>query len=402
MTDPRQHQAGQLRRLGASAFGFVLTMGVVNLFADMTYEGGASLNGPFLASLGLSVAGISVLAGVGEAIGYGLRSVSGWVADRTGRLWLVTAVGYCVNLLAVPAMALTQGWEAAAALILAERAGRAIRKPTVDEMLSYAAHEHGRGWIYALNNALDETGALLGPIVVALALSHGLDARGGFWVLGISAVMALAALLGARVAFPTPAKLEKEPGAGADQRFTRRYALAMIGGSLFAAGILSYELVSLDLVGALGVREETAPLWLAFATAGSIAASLVIGRLYDRHGVLVVAVAIVLSSAFAPLFFVVGGPIALGALLLLGVAYATQDALFKALLAGVVPAGRRSFGFGAFYLGYGGGWVVGSTIMGLLHGASPGGLAAFSAVVQIASIPFFWLAGRGAPAPEAT
>ncbi|HEY5084890.1 MAG TPA: hypothetical protein VII48_10230, partial [Rhizomicrobium sp.] len=48
------------------AFRFVLTMGVVNLFADITYEGGGSINGPFLGTLGASAALISIVAGLGE------------------------------------------------------------------------------------------------------------------------------------------------------------------------------------------------------------------------------------------------------------------------------------------------------------------------------------------------
>jgi hypothetical protein len=149
------------------AFRFVLTMGIVNLFADMTYEGGAAINGPFLGSLGASAAAISIVAGLGEFLGYSLRSVSGYIADKTGRHWPVTFVGYAINLLAVPAMALATTWQAGAALILAERMGRAIRKPTVEAMLSYSTGKHGKGWVYAVNTALDETGAMLGPLLIA-------------------------------------------------------------------------------------------------------------------------------------------------------------------------------------------------------------------------------------------
>src|ERR1044071_1703053 len=133
----------------SSAFAFVLTMGAVNLFADMTYEGGGSINGPYLGSLGASAAVISIVAGGGEFLGYMLRSVSGTIADKTGRFWLITFVGYGINLLAVPAMALAGNWQMAAALIFAERIGRAIRKPTVEAMLSYTTGQLGKGWVYA-------------------------------------------------------------------------------------------------------------------------------------------------------------------------------------------------------------------------------------------------------------
>src|SRR5438270_4164263 len=90
----------------STAFSFVLTMGIVNLFGDVTYEGGGSINGPFLGSLGASAAAISILAGIGEFLGYSLRSVSGYIADKTGKYWPVTFIGYAINTLAVPAMAL--------------------------------------------------------------------------------------------------------------------------------------------------------------------------------------------------------------------------------------------------------------------------------------------------------
>src|SRR5690242_17935836 len=129
----------------AIAFRFVLTMGIVNLFADVTYEGGASINGPFLGTLGASAAAISIVAGVGEFLGYGLRSVAGYISDKTGKYWLVTFIGYSINLLAVPAMALAGNWPVAAGLVFAERVGRAIRKPTVESMLSYTTGSLGKG-----------------------------------------------------------------------------------------------------------------------------------------------------------------------------------------------------------------------------------------------------------------
>src|SRR5579862_3668061 len=162
--------------LASVAFRFVLTIGIVNLFADMTYEGGGSINGAFMGSLGASAAIISIVAGLGEFLGYSLRSVAGYVAGRTGRHWTLTFLGYSINLLAVPAMALAGSWQLAAALVLAERIGRALRKPTVEAMLSYTTGKHGRGWVYAVNTALDETGATIGPLVVAGVLFF----RGGY------------------------------------------------------------------------------------------------------------------------------------------------------------------------------------------------------------------------------
>jgi hypothetical protein len=184
------------------AFRFVLMMGIVNLFADMTYEGGASINGPFLGTLGISAAAISIIAGVGEFLGYSLRAVSGYISDRTGKYWLVTFIGYSINLLAVPALALAGNWPVAAGLILAERVGRALRKPTVESMLSYTTGSLGKGWVYAVNTALDETGATVGPLLIAFVLFLKGSYRTAYALLLISALSALAALTVARFVFP--------------------------------------------------------------------------------------------------------------------------------------------------------------------------------------------------------
>ena len=139
------------RDLATSAFRFVLIIGVANLFADMTYEGARSVTGPFLGSLGASAAIVGFVAGFGELIGYSLRSVSGYIADKSAKYWTVTFVGYLINMLAVPALALAGNWPLAAALIVTERAGRAIRRPAVEATLSYAGKSIGRGWVFELN-----------------------------------------------------------------------------------------------------------------------------------------------------------------------------------------------------------------------------------------------------------
>src|SRR5438046_3873983 len=193
--------------IGSSpAFHFVLTVGVVNLFGDMTYEGGGAINGQFMASLGASAAVVSITAGLGEFLGYTLRSVSGYIADRSGRYWLITIIGYTINLLAVPAMALAGNWQVAAGLIFAERIGRAIRKPTVEAMLSYTTGKLGKGWVYGVNTALDETGATIGPLLMALVLFKTNHYRTAYGLLLISSLLALCSLVAARIPFPLPSR----------------------------------------------------------------------------------------------------------------------------------------------------------------------------------------------------
>jgi predicted MFS family arabinose efflux permease len=388
----------QKRFLGLSAspaFRFVFTMGIVNLFADMTYEGGASLNGPFMGSLGASAAAISIVAGLGEFLGYGLRFISGYISDKTRKHWFITFAGYTINLFAVPAVALAGHWQMAAGLIILERIGRAIRKPTVESMLSYTTNELGKGWVYALNTTLDEIGATIGPLIVALVLFLKGSYRTAYASLLISTLLALAALTAARIIFPLPSNLEKGHTAST-KGFTKTYWLYMVAGTFFAAGLMSYELISFHLASTHTVARVWVPVLLAFSTGLGVIASLVFGKWYDRKGLPILLAAVFLSSLFAPAVFLGGLPGLILAMAFWGIGYATQDTLLKAVVAGVLPEGRRDFAFGLFYSGYGVGWLIGSVVAGLLYQHSRIALIVFTVCAQLLSLPLFVFAERSA------
>ena len=193
----------------STVFRFVILIGVVNLFADLTYEGARSITGPFLAQLGATAAIISIVSGAGEFLGYSLRAVAGYVADKTGGYWALTFVGYAINLLAVPALALAGSWPAAACLMAAERTGRAIRRPIVQGMLSHAKEQVGGGRAFGLNESLDALGATIGPLVVALVIAWRGDYRLGFAVLLGSALVSLGLLVVVRRRYPNPQAFER-------------------------------------------------------------------------------------------------------------------------------------------------------------------------------------------------
>ncbi len=375
------------------AFRFVLTLGMVNLFADITYEGGGSINGPFLGLLGASAAIISIVAGAGEFLGYSLRAVSGHIADRTGKYWPISFVGYAINLLAVPAMALAGSWQVAALLMLAERIGRAIRKPTVESMLSYTTAKYGTGWVFAVNTALDETGATIGPLLMAAVLFLKGSYQLAYGLLLVSSLLALGSLTIARMGFPMPSDLAQ--GAKAPEReFTPAYWYYMVASAFFAAGLMSYELISFHLIRTGLISQDWMPVTLAFATGFGIIANLALGRLFDRGGIAVVLGAILLSAAFTPLVFSGSLIPVLIAMPLWGVAYAIQDTLFRALVADILPEKKRGLAFGLFYAGYGLGWLVGSVAVGLLYQRSHVALVAFAVAAQLLSLPLFVIGHR--------
>lgn len=123
-------------------------------------------------------------------------------------------------------------------------------------------------------------------------------------------------------------------------------------------------------------------------------ASLVLGKLFDGHGTSVAIGTFLLSALFAPFVFLGSFYVALFGIILWGIGFGAQDTLLKAIIAGLLPKGRRNLAFGLFYAGYGMGWLVGSVTTGFLYEQSLFFVVAFSMVAQLASLPLFLVAGR--------
>ncbi len=383
-------------KVAKAAFGFVLIIGIVNLFADMTYEGARSITGPFLGSLGASATVVGIVAGTGELFGYGLRSVAGYFADKTQRYWMIVFVGYVINMLAVPALALAGNWPVAAALIVAERTGRAIRKPAVDAMVSYAGKSIGRGWVFGLNEGLDQAGATVGPLIVALVLYLKGGYRSGFGVLLVSALFCLATLMVAHIWYPRPHELERESSTSLKAKgFAKAYWIYLVAGALIAAGFADFSLISFHFQKAQIISQTTIPLFYAVAMGAGALTNLLLGRLFDRLGFPIVVVAFFVGALFAPLVFLGRYWLTLIGIALWGIGMGAQNSLLKAMLTSVLPVAKRSTGFGLFYAGYGIAWFLGSAAMGLLYDRSIPGLVIFSVVLQFLALPVFFFARLG-------
>jgi predicted MFS family arabinose efflux permease len=374
------------------AFRFVLIIGVVNFFADMTYEGARSIVGPFLGSLGARRS-LVLLPDSVRWVGYGLRSVSGYFADKTHRYWAVTFVGYAINMLAVPALALAGNWPLAAALVIAERTGRAIRKPAVESMLSHAGQSIGQGWVFGLNEAMDQTGATLGPLITAWVLYRRGGYHHAFAVLLISALLCLTVLFVAWSLYHRPDELQgKSAQPLTSKGFSRTYWLYLGAGALIAAGFADFSLIAFHFQKSATVAQGLVPVFYAVAMATGAIASLIFGKLLDKLGLPILLVAFGVPAFFAPLVFLYGTKLELIGMILWGMGMGAQDSCLKAVLAAVVPSEKRSTAFGVFDTGFGIAWFAGSAIMGLLYDKSIPALVAFSMALQILALPIFVLA----------
>lgn len=374
-----------------TAMKFIVLVGIVSLFADMTYEGARSITGPFLAILGATGTAVGFIAGFGELIGYGLRLVSGYISDKTGKYWTITVLGYCINLLSVPLLALAGRWEIAAVLIVAERMGKAIRNPPRDAMLSHATKSVGRGWGFGLHEALDQIGAVLGPLLVTMVLYLKKGYQTSFATLLIPAGLALGVLITARILYPRPRDFEMTSIKIDSKGFPKIFWLYLLGIILIAAGYVDFPLIAYHFKKLSIASDNWIPIFYAVAMGIDAISALIFGRLFDRIGISILIVVSLLSSLFSPLVFFGGFYLALLGMAIWGIGMGAQESIMRAAVANMVHPDKRGSAYGIFNTGYGLFWFLGSALMGILYDVSIPFLVAFSVVMQIGSIPLIML-----------
>jgi MFS family permease len=377
-----------------SALKFVILLGVVSLFADVTYEGARSIMGPYLALLGANAAIVGFVAGFGELLGYALRMVSGFLADRTRKYWLLTMLGYLLSLLAVPLLALANHWSIAAVLIITERAGKAIRVPSRDAMLSHAGHKMGMGWVFGLHEALDQTGGMLGPLIVAAMLYFKQGYQYSFALLLIPALLALTTLVFARWLYPRPQDLEVRADKLVTINLNSAFWLYLAGTALIAAGYADFPLIAYHF-------QKTAfltPIWIAISYAIAMGVTTLsaplLGRLYDYKGFSILIFVTILSCLFAPLVFFGNFTLALIGVALWSIGMGAQESLMRAIVANMVIKEKRGSAYGIFNTGFGVFWFLGSVLMGILYDVSIPALVIFSVCIQLVAVPLLWIVWR--------
>ena len=382
-----------MTRPSPTAWRVVWWFGFVSLAADMVYEGARSVYGPLLAALGASAVVVGLVTGGGEAVALVLRLAFGPIADRTGRYWTLTIVGYgltaiCVPLLAIAPRLGVAGLGFATTMILLERLGKAVRSPSKSALLAQAASGVGRGRGFGVHKALDQVGAFAGPLVVA-----GVVAISSLWagmaVLAVPGAIAMVLLVALRRRVPDPGVYDVAPapprpsagerrgwwaetvGAGLSGDFFRyAFAASLTTGALVTFGIIGYHLTVEGLLPVAAV-----PVLYAAAMGVEAVAALVVGAVYDRAGPRVLLVvpflvalvpALALGSALVAVF---------AGVLAWGVAQGVQDSTVKAVVADLVEAPRRATAYGVFagiqgllaiVGGVGAGWLYERSLVALV------------------------------------
>ncbi len=394
----------------SEAMLFILLFGIVSLFSDMTHEGASSIRGAYLALIGASAGTIGFISGLGELIGYSMRLLFGKITDKTKHYWPMTIIGYILDVLAVPALALVgeHGWVAACALLVVQRMGKAIKKPAKDTIMSFAASQEGVGKSFGIQEVLDQIGAFLGPVLLYVVMLFKTDGTTFevystcFAILAIPGIITLILLFITKAKFPNPEHFEPEPKKAVPFKMKKEFIFYIAGISLFAFGFIDYSIIIMHvsktytaIAGGLAetgslVTEGTIPLLYAGAMLVDAAAALIFGLMYDKKGVRVLIIASIISAPFAVFVFGFNSvPLLLIGIALWGVGMGAQESILKAAVTSMVPKTSRATGYGIFEFAFGVFWFLGSWLLGVLYDVNITAMIAVSVTAQLAAIPLY-------------
>lgn len=389
---------------------FIILFGIVSLFSDMTHEGASSIRGAYLSLLGASAATIGFISGLGELIGYSMRYVFGKLTDKSKQYWPMTIVGYVLDIIAVPALALVgeHGWIAACVLLVIQRMGKAIKKPAKDTIMSFAASQEGVGKSFGIQEVLDQIGAFIGPVLLYLVMLFKTEGTTFeiystcFAVLAIPGAITFILLIVTRCKFPNPEHFEPEPKEYIPFKMKKEFILYIAGISLFAFGFIDYSIIIMHVSRtyshlASGLSETSAlastgnlPLLYAGAMLVDAVAALFFGMMYDKNGVKALVWSTVISAPFAVFVFAFDSvPMLLLGVALWGVGMGAQESILKAAVTSMVPKASRATGYGVFECSFGAFWFLGSWLMGVLYDISIPAMIAVSVIAQLAAIPLY-------------
>lgn len=399
----------------SQALLFIMLFGIVSLFSDMTHEGASSIRGAYLALLGASAGTIGFISGLGELIGYSLRYVFGRIADKTKKYWSMTILGYVLDVLAVPALALVgeHGWIFACGLLVIQRMGKAIKKPAKDTIMSFAASQEGAGKSFGIQEVLDQIGAFAGPVLLYLVMLFKTEGTTFeiysfcFAVLAIPGFITLILLLLTKHKFPNPENFEPDPKEYVAFKMKKEFVFYIAGISFFAFGFVDYSLIIMHVSNSFAhlssnlvetsnfINTGTLPLLYAGAMLVDAVAALFFGLMYDKKGVRALVYSTIISSPAAACIF---GADSVGMLLLgialWGVGMGAQESILKAAVSTMVPKISRATGYGIFEFSFGVFWFFGSWLLGVLYDVNITAMIAVSVLAQLAAIPWYMASAK--------
>lgn len=295
-------------------------------------------------------------------------------------------IGYGL-ILSIPLLSLANYWEIAAIFIVLERMGKAIRSPARDTILSHATMQVGRGFGFGIHEALDQIGAIIGPLIFSFVFYLRGGYKEGFFILWIPAILTLLALIIARKKYPLSVKLENPNIKTGNGKLSQVFWLYTLFTFLSVTGYANFQLISYHFKIKSVISNTHIPMFYAVAMGIDAVVALIIGKVYDRIG-LMSLISIPVFTILVPIFsFSYNYTAALIGIIIWGAVMGMQETIMRAAIADLTPIARRGLAYGIFNTVYGASWFIGGALMGILYDLSIRYVIIFAIVMEAISIP---------------
>ncbi|WP_461833205.1 MFS transporter, partial [Desulfothermus sp.] len=328
------------------SFSLILIFGIVSLLGDMTYEGARGVVGPYMASLGASAAIVGFISGLGEFLGYGLRLISGYLTDKTNLVWTFTILGYLM-IFSIPLLGISNSWQIAAMFIVLERIGKAVRTPARDVILSHATKKIGRGFGFGIHEAMDQIGAIIGPLLFGLFLYVGLGYKKGFLMLIFPCIIMIIALFIAKYIVKDPKLLEKDLSDNKiKQNIPSIFWIYVVFSATSVMGFVNFQIISYHFKVQHILSDSSIPVIYALAMGIDAIFALIIGRIYDKVGLKTVLI-IPFVNLLIPFFvFTKSINFLILGIIIWGMVMGMYETVMRASIADIIPIDKRGYSYG--------------------------------------------------------
>ena len=330
----------------------VWLLGLVSLFNDTTSELIYPLVPLFLASVLMAgPRALGLIEGIAEATASLLKLFSGVLMDRRGHAKGWVAGGYALAALSRPLFYLASSWPMVLALRFADRVGKGLRTSPRDALLAGAVDKEHRGLAFGLHRAMDNAGAVIGPLLAAWLLARGVALKDVFLWSIVPGIITVALALAIRE--PQAIPVEQRPSfSWTMEGFPAVYKRYLLVLALFTLGNSSNMFLLLR-ASELGLPDYQVPLLWALVSGVAMLFSVPLSALSDRFG----RVRLILGGwTVYGLFYLLLGLNDFHALLLwplfafYGLFLAATEGVEKALVADLAPHDRLGTAYGWFNL----------------------------------------------------
>ncbi len=351
------------------AYISIFLLGIVSLMGDIIYEGARGLVPDYLKFLGVSAFIVGFITGFGEFLGYGVRLISGFLADATKAYWLFIFLGYGL-IISIPVLGFANAWQTAVMLVLLERLGKAFRSPSRDAILSIVSKGVGAGKAFGIHEVLDQIGAVAGPIIVAALMfytSNNYHLTFGFLILPF--LMLLAALIYAYKKLKAKTAFELSvPASDKTVKLEKTFYVYTLAVALNTVGLIPASLILYKASIILQPLNQQWIIPLIYLLIQGVDASIALfaGYTYDKFGVKVLILPFTLSVFPSILAMVNSGlKMLIVAAVFFGVVLGMQESIYRAAVVNFASISNRGKAYGIFNAAYG----VSFVLSGVMYGA---------------------------------